>query len=122
VVVLNHDKNDKVELLLEIASSYVRKDIKDLSRIDNITDFNRLIQLYARQCSKLVNVAELSSTLQRRTEGVTGIQGCRSGAAVGTQGNCPEVLLDFELLFYYYHLNHNLCQGMIREFKFLILL
>ncbi len=62
-VVLNHDKNDKVKLLLEIVSSYVRKDIKDLSRIDNITGFNRLIQLCATQCSKLVNVAELSSTL-----------------------------------------------------------
>ena len=62
-VVLNHDKNDKVELLLEIVGSYVRKDIKDLSRIDNITGFNRLIQLCAAQCSKLVNVAELSSTL-----------------------------------------------------------
>jgi len=62
-VVLNHDKNDKAELLLEIVNSYIRKDIKDLSRIDNITGFNRLIQLSAAQCGKLINIAELSSSL-----------------------------------------------------------
>jgi len=62
-VVLNPDKNDKVELLLEIVNSYVRKDIKDLARIENITGFNKLIQLSAAQCGKLINIAELSSTL-----------------------------------------------------------
>jgi len=62
-VVLNQDKNDKAELLLEIVNSYVRKDIKDLSRIENIMGFNRLIQLSAAQCGKLINIAELSSTL-----------------------------------------------------------
>jgi len=34
-----------------------------LARIENITGFNRLIQLSAAQCGKLINIAELSSTL-----------------------------------------------------------
>lgn len=49
---------------MDIFNSYVRKDIKDLMRIDNIAAFNKLIKILALQISNLVNNSELAVNLQ----------------------------------------------------------
>jgi hypothetical protein len=41
VIEAEHDK--KVSYLMDIYNSYVKKDIKDIMRIDNITAFNNLL-------------------------------------------------------------------------------
>lgn len=58
----NHQK--KQELLLEIYSSYIRKDIKDLVHIENINAFNNLIKALTLQITQLVNYQELTNTLR----------------------------------------------------------
>ncbi len=54
----------KTALIDEIYSSYVRKDIRDIGRITNISAFNNLIKLLAHQIGNLVNFKEISNTLQ----------------------------------------------------------
>lgn len=57
-----HDK--KLSYLIEIYNSYVKKDIKDLMRIDNITAFNNLLKALALQVGSLVNITELCNTVK----------------------------------------------------------
>lgn len=54
----------KIALINEIYSSYVRKDIKDIGRITDINGFNNLIKLLANQIGNLINLNEISQTLQ----------------------------------------------------------
>ena len=63
-VALEIDYEKKISYLTDIYNSYVRKDVKDLLRIDNITAFNRLIKILALQISSLVNNSELAINLQ----------------------------------------------------------
>lgn len=53
----------KLEDLKDIYQSYIRRDIKDIGRIENVESYNRLIQLLASQIGNLLNVQELSNTL-----------------------------------------------------------
>ena len=53
----------KIEALKDIYSSYIRKDIRDIANIQNVDTFNSLIQILASQIGNLVNVQELSNTL-----------------------------------------------------------
>lgn len=53
----------KIDALKEIYNSYIRKDIKDLSNIQNIDGFNGLIQVLASQVGNMVNIQELANTL-----------------------------------------------------------
>lgn len=54
---------EKRDILSEIYSSYLQKDIKYIFDIENIEKFNKLIKLYASQIGNLVNFSEISNTL-----------------------------------------------------------
>ena len=62
-ITLEKDHSKKEAYLQDIYNSYVRKDIKDIIRIDNVSAFNRLIQILALQIGNLVNLNELSRDL-----------------------------------------------------------
>lgn len=50
----------KIGRLHEIVQTYIRKDIKDFARIENLAAFNRLMILLAGRTGNLVNLNELS--------------------------------------------------------------
>ena len=62
--VLEADYAAKAVYLTDIYNSYVKKDIKDIMRIDNITGFNSLLKALALQTGNLVNLNELSTTVK----------------------------------------------------------
>jgi predicted AAA+ superfamily ATPase len=62
VLEAGHDK--KVSYLMDIYSSYIKKDIKDIMRIDNITAFNNLLKALALQTGSLVNITELCNIVK----------------------------------------------------------
>jgi len=49
--------------LKQIINTYIKKDIRDLADIRNINKFNDLLRVLAGQSGKLLNVLELSNTL-----------------------------------------------------------
>jgi len=59
-VVKETEKKFKIGRLHEIVQTYVRKDIKDLAHIENVTAFNRLLMLLAGRTGNLLNLSELS--------------------------------------------------------------
>ena len=58
-----HENSVKIALIKEIYNSYVRRDIKDIAQIGDISAFNNLIRLLADQISGQINYNELSNTL-----------------------------------------------------------
>ncbi|MCG2809254.1 MAG: ATP-binding protein, partial [Candidatus Portnoybacteria bacterium] len=62
-VVLSKTKEDKINILKEIYSSYIEKDAIGFLAIKNKAAFNRLIKLLAAQVGQLVNIEELASNL-----------------------------------------------------------
>jgi len=56
-------KELKIEELQEIYNDYIRKDIKDLAKIENLDAYNSLIQILASQIGNLFNVIEISNTI-----------------------------------------------------------
>lgn len=62
-ITMEKDFEVKKRLLKEIYNSYVRKDIKDFLRIENVSGFNRLVSLLSHHTGDLVNILEISSTL-----------------------------------------------------------
>lgn len=62
-VVLEEDLELKKLRLQEIFSTYIQKDIKGILKNIEIAPFNQLIQLVASQTGNLLNIAELSNTL-----------------------------------------------------------
>jgi hypothetical protein len=50
-------------ILNEIYSGYVRRDIKDIARIDDIFAFNNLLKLLSTQAGNLVNINEIAATI-----------------------------------------------------------
>jgi predicted AAA+ superfamily ATPase len=70
-VVLAKVADEKIQLLNEIYSSYVEKDIVGLLRISDPLLFTRLVTLLASQVGGLVNLSEIGNTLridQRKIE------------------------------------------------------
>lgn len=57
------EQNLKIEELKDIYNSYIKRDIKDIGKIENITVYNYLIQTLGSQIGSLLNVQELSNTL-----------------------------------------------------------
>jgi len=53
----------KIEELKDIYSSYIKKDIKDIGKIENTGAYNNLIQVLSSQAGNMVNIKELSNTL-----------------------------------------------------------
>ena len=62
--VLETDYTAKAIYLIDIYNSYVKKDIKDIMRIDNITGFNNLLKALSLQTGNLVNLNELCTTVK----------------------------------------------------------
>lgn len=63
-VTMESDYNKKVTYLMDIYNSYVKKDIKDIMRVDNVSAFNNLLKALALQAGNLVNITELCSTVK----------------------------------------------------------
>lgn len=61
-IVLTPEADMKERYLQQIIDTYVRKDIRDLAEIRDVTKFNRLLEVLASQSGNLVNIAELSNT------------------------------------------------------------
>lgn len=62
-VVLKDTHQQKIDLLNEIVSSYVLKDIKNLFNIDKIEQLNRLISFLAANIGKELNLSNLSEKI-----------------------------------------------------------
>jgi len=61
-IVLTPELERKERYLQQIIDTYVRKDIRDLAEIRDISRFNRLLEVLASQSGSLLNVSELSNT------------------------------------------------------------
>ncbi len=59
-VVKETEEKFKLGRLQEIVQTYIRKDLKDLARIENVVAFNRLMILLAGRTGNLLNLNELS--------------------------------------------------------------
>ena len=69
-IVLENSEEKKQAYLGQIISTYVRKDIRNIGNIRNISAFNKLIELLASQSGQLLNVLEISNTLKINRETV----------------------------------------------------
>lgn len=69
-IVLENSEEKKQAYLGQIISTYVRKDIRDIGNIKNISSFNKLLELIASQSGQLLNVLEISNTLKINRETV----------------------------------------------------
>lgn len=61
-VVLENSIEIKEHLLKQIINTYLKKDIKDLAKIADISKFNKLLKILASQSGCLLNSLELSNT------------------------------------------------------------
>lgn len=55
-----YETDGKIIRLKEIYNTYIQKDIKDLAKIENILQFNRLVSFLSIQISGLLNLNEVS--------------------------------------------------------------
>jgi len=62
-IILEKDLDKKETYLKQIISTYIKKDIKDISNIKNIPKFNNLVRILSEQSSNLVNILELSNSI-----------------------------------------------------------
>lgn len=62
-IILEPSLEKKEFKLKQIINTYIKKDIRDLADIRNINKFNELLKILAGQSGKLLNVLELSNTL-----------------------------------------------------------
>jgi len=67
-IVLEKTEERKFAYLSQIISTYIRKDIRDIGNIRNISVFNKLVEIMASQSGQLLNVSELASTLGMNRE------------------------------------------------------
>lgn len=70
LIVLESSEEKKKVYLSQVINTYIRKDIRDLGNIRNISSFNSLLELLASQSSQLLNVSEVANTLDIRRETV----------------------------------------------------
>jgi uncharacterized protein len=68
-VALKNDAELKKDLLREYVDTYINKDVRSIGKIDDILKFNQLIKVLASQIGNLLNISEISNTLNmsRRT-------------------------------------------------------
>jgi len=68
-IVLTPELDRKEKYLQQIIDTYIRKDIRDLAEIKDVSRFNRLLEVLASQSGNLLNITELSNTcdLARQT-------------------------------------------------------
>ena len=63
-IVLENDIENKTLMLSQIIQTYIKKDIRDLGNIRDLHSFNKLVEVLASQSGNLLNIEELSNTLQ----------------------------------------------------------
>ncbi|MBM3234577.1 ATP-binding protein [Candidatus Pacearchaeota archaeon] len=68
--VLENSEEKKQIYLSQIINTYVRKDIRDIGNIRNISSFNNLLEILASQSGQLINILEISNTLKLNRETV----------------------------------------------------
>ena len=61
-IVLTPDVSMKEKYLQQIIDTYIRKDIRDMAEIKEISKFNHLLEILASQSGNLLNANELSNT------------------------------------------------------------
>ncbi len=61
-IVLTPELDRKEKYLQQIIDTYIRKDIRDLAEIKDVSRFNRLLEVLASQSGNLLNILELSNT------------------------------------------------------------
>jgi predicted AAA+ superfamily ATPase len=61
-IVLASSVGIKEKYLQQIIDTYIRKDIRDLADIKDVTKFNYLVEILASQSGNLLNISELSNT------------------------------------------------------------
>ena len=69
-IVLEQSEEKKFTFLSQIINTYIRKDIRDIGNIRNISEFNKLIEVLASQSGQLLNISELANTLDMSRETV----------------------------------------------------
>ena len=62
-IILEKSEEKKQTYLYQIINTYIKKDIRNIGDIRNLSAFNKLIEVLASQSGKLLNVSELSSTI-----------------------------------------------------------
>ncbi|MGA1823604.1 MAG: ATP-binding protein [bacterium] len=61
-IVLTDSIEMKEKYLQQIIDTYIKKDIRDLANIRDISKFNKLLRIMASQSGQLLNITELSNT------------------------------------------------------------
>lgn len=61
-VVMENIEEKKQIYLSQIISTYIKKDIRDIGNIRDISNFNKLVEILASQSGQLLNVVELANT------------------------------------------------------------
>ena len=69
-IALEKSEEKKQAYLSKVINTYIRKDIRDIGNIKNISPFNKLIEVLASQSSQLLNVSKISNTLGMSRETV----------------------------------------------------
>lgn len=62
-IVLTPELDKKERYLQQIIDTYVKKDIRDLANVKDLDKFNKLLEALSSQSGQLLNVAELSNTV-----------------------------------------------------------
>lgn len=62
-VVLTPNKEDKKALLKNYVNDYINKDVRSIGKIENLLKFNQLAKILSNQIGNLLNVNELTNTL-----------------------------------------------------------
>ncbi len=69
-IVLEPSEEKKKVYLSQIINTYIRKDIRDIGNIRDLSAFNKLLEILASQSGQLLNILELSNTLSMNQETV----------------------------------------------------
>ncbi len=69
-IVLEPAEEKKQTFLFQIISTYIKKDIRDIGNIRNVSTFNKLVEIFASQSGQLLNISELANTLDISRETV----------------------------------------------------
>lgn len=62
-VVLQKDNDLKQKMIEEYVNTYINKDVRAIGKIKNIANFNSLVKVLASQIGNLLNINELSNTI-----------------------------------------------------------
>ncbi len=70
-IVLEDSEEKKKTFLSQIINTYIKKDIREIGNIRNISGFNKLVEMLASQSGQLLNISELSNTLDMKRETIS---------------------------------------------------